>query len=89
MGFTKFYPLSWCHGFRCGFRKWNHRKGSGDTVYLRGTNAGGWLVQESWMNPTNAKDQKTMMNTFKTRFTESVRDQLIDVYEYSYWTLIP
>ena len=28
--------------------------GSGDVVYLRGTNAGGWLVQENWMNPTNA-----------------------------------
>ena len=63
--------------------------GSGDTVYLRGTNAGGWLVRESWMNPTNAKDQKTMMNTFKSRFTESVRDQLIDVYEDSYSTLSP
>ena len=27
-------------------------KGSGDVVYLRGTNAGGWLVQENWINPT-------------------------------------
>ncbi|MGB8453738.1 MAG: cellulase family glycosylhydrolase [Anaerocolumna sp.] len=60
--------------------------GSGDTVNLRGTNAGGWLVQESWMNPTNAGDQKTMMNTFKNRFGESVRDQLIAVYEDNYWT---
>ncbi len=60
--------------------------GSGDTVYLRGTNAGGWLVQESWMNPTNAGDQKTMMETFKNRFGESVRDELIAVYEDNYWT---
>lgn len=28
------------------------QKGTGDIVYLRGTNAGGWLVQEDWMNPT-------------------------------------
>ena len=39
------------------------QKGTGDIVYLRGTNAGGWLVQEDWMNPTNASDQKTMMTT--------------------------
>lgn len=32
------------------------QKGTGDIVYLRGTNAGGWLVQEDWMNPTNASD---------------------------------
>ena len=25
------------------------QKGTGDIVYLRGTNAGGWLVQEDWM----------------------------------------
>ncbi|MDO3409321.1 cellulase family glycosylhydrolase [Saccharibacillus sp. CPCC 101409] len=61
-------------------------KGSGDTVYLRGTNAGGWLVQENWMNPTDAPDQKTMMNTFKNRFGASVRDELIKVYEDNYWT---
>ncbi|WP_310603025.1 cellulase family glycosylhydrolase [Anaerosporobacter sp.] len=60
--------------------------GQGDVVYLRGTNAGGWLVQEDWMNPTNAKDQKTMMNTFKTRFGTTVRDELINVYESNYWT---
>ncbi len=60
--------------------------GSGDAVYLRGTNAGGWLLQESWINPTNAKDQKTMMNTLKNRFGESVKDELIAVYEDNYWT---
>lgn len=60
--------------------------GSGDVVYLRGTNAGGWLVQENWMNPTNAGDQKTMMNTLKNRFGESTRDSLVAVYEDNYWT---
>ena len=43
------------------------QKGTGDIVYLRGTNAGGWLVQENWMNPTNASDQKTMMTTLANR----------------------
>lgn len=60
--------------------------GSGDAVYLRGTNAGGWLVQEEWMNPTNAPDQKTMMDTLKSRFGATVRDQLVAVYEDNYWT---
>lgn len=60
--------------------------GTGSNVYLRGTNAGGWLVQEEWMCPTNAHDQKTMMNTFESRFGKDVRDQLIDVYEDNYWT---
>lgn len=60
--------------------------GNGETVYLRGTNAGGWLVQENWMNPTNAPDQKTMMNRLKDRFGASTRDSLIATYEDNYWT---
>ena len=27
--------------------------GQGDTVYLRGTNAGGYMLQEFWMTPTS------------------------------------
>ena len=61
-------------------------KGSGDVVYLRGTNAGGWLVQEDWMNPTNASDQKTMMTTLANRFGASKRDELVSTYENNYWT---
>ncbi|WP_310603013.1 glycosyl hydrolase family 18 protein [Anaerosporobacter sp.] len=60
--------------------------GQGETIYLRGTNAGGWLVQESWMNPSNASDQKTIMNTFSKRFGNTVRDELLAVYEDNYWT---
>ncbi len=61
--------------------------GNGSNVYLRGTNAGGWLVQEEWMCATNAPDQKTMMNTLESRFGKTVRDQLISVYENNYWTI--
>lgn len=63
-----------------------NNSGMGDIVYLRGTNAGGWLVQEEWMNPTNAPDQKTMMDTFTSRFGATARDELIAVYEDNYWT---
>ena len=62
------------------------QKGTGDVVYLRGTNAGGWLVQENWMNPTNASDQKTMMTTLANRFGTSKRDELVSTYENNYWT---
>lgn len=62
------------------------QKGTGDIVYLRGTNAGGWLVQEDWMNPTNASDQKTMMTTLANRFGSSKRDELVSTYENNYWT---
>ena len=62
------------------------QNGTGDVVYLRGTNAGGWLVQEDWMNPTNASDQKTMMNTLANRFGASKRDELVSTYENNYWT---
>ena len=61
-------------------------KGSGDVVYLRGTNAGGWLVRENWMNPTNASDQRTMMDTLANRFGSSKRDELVATYEDNYWT---
>ncbi|SMO40278.1 Cellulase (glycosyl hydrolase family 5) [Saccharicrinis carchari] len=60
--------------------------GNGSNVYLRGTNAGGWLVQEEWMCATNAPDQKTMMNTFESRFGKSARNNLISIYENNYWT---
>lgn len=62
------------------------QKETGDIVYLRGTNAGGWLVQEDWMNPTNASDQKTMMTTLANRFGASKRDELVSTYENNYWT---
>lgn len=62
------------------------QKGTGDIVYLRDTNAGGWLVQEDWMNPTNASDQKTMMTTLANRFGASKRDELVSTYENNYWT---
>ena len=62
------------------------QKGTGDVVYLRGTNAGGWLVQENWMNSTNASDQKTMMTTLANRFGTSKRDELVSTYENNYWT---
>lgn len=64
--------------------------GQGDTVYLRGTNAGGYMLQEFWMTPTNystnVTDQLDIINTLTSRFGSSAARTLIDTYEANYWT---
>ncbi len=61
-------------------------KPSGERVYLRGTNAGGWLVHEEWMCPTKAADMHTVRRTLEARFGAEKRDELINVYRDAYWT---
>ncbi len=58
----------------------------GEEIVLRGTNIGGWLVQEGWMTPTNAPYQKETLGVLTQRFGEEVKDQLIAVYEDNYLT---
>jgi len=64
--------------------------GTGDIVNLRGTNAGGYLLQEFWMTPTaatsNVHDQNDIMNQLSERFGEDKMYELIDLYETAYWT---
>lgn len=64
--------------------------GNGEAVVLRGTNAGGYLVQEFWMTPTNysgnVSDQMDIINTLTSRFGAEAAAALIDVYEDNYWT---
>ncbi len=60
--------------------------GKGQKIYLRGTNAGGWLVHEEWMCPTDAPDQKTIRDTLESRFGATERDALLNVYRDAYWT---
>jgi len=59
---------------------------AGDKVMLRGTNAGGWLVHEQWMCPTDTPDHKTIRDALELRFGAETRDELIDVYRDAYWT---
>ena len=63
-----------------------NNSGAGSVITLRGANAGGWLVQESWMCPTDAVDQKTMISTFTSRFGAATKDSLIKTYEDNWWT---
>ncbi|MBP5198467.1 MAG: cellulase family glycosylhydrolase [Lachnospiraceae bacterium] len=68
----------------------NLKNANGAIVNLRGTNAGGYLVQEFWMTPTaasaNVKDQKTIMEYLEGKFGTEKMYELLDVYETAYWT---
>ncbi len=58
---------------------------SGETVQLRGVNAGGWLVQEAWMTLTNAPSQTEAFKVLDERFGRETRDRLFSIYEDNYW----
>lgn len=58
--------------------------GSGEIVNLRGTNLGGWLLQEEWMSPSGAVDEYTFRRVLTNRFGEAGMQSLIDTYR-SYW----
>ena len=64
--------------------------GNGDTVYLRGVNAGGYTLQEFWMCPTNystnVSDQDDIWRVLTERFGAEAAKTLVDAYEDAYWT---
>ena len=60
--------------------------GKGNNVYLRGTNAGGYMVKENWQNATNSPDDLAQLNTLTNRFGVNTAYNLMDVYEKNYWT---
>lgn len=60
--------------------------GRGETVFLRGVNLGGWLIQENWMCPVNGADKKwanlDTIKAFESRgFTEEQIQNLFDAYQ--------
>lgn len=56
----------------------------GETILLRGVNMGGWLVQEGWMNLTNAPSQQESFKVLDERFGRDVREKLFSIYEDNY-----
>ena len=58
----------------------------GNTVALRGTNFGGWLVQEGWMCPTAQTDTLSTNMTLYSRFGRERAEALIAAYEESWIT---
>jgi len=63
--------------------------GQGDIINLRGTNAGGYLLQEFWMTPSGESaevyDQSTILRNLTERFGDEAAKELVDIYEQSYW----
>ncbi|MFC7442781.1 cellulase family glycosylhydrolase [Laceyella putida] len=55
--------------------------GTGAIVNLRGTNLGGWLLQENWMSPAGAADEYTVRQTLTSRFGESGAQSLLNSYQ--------
>lgn len=55
--------------------------GAGSVINLRGTNLGGWLLQENWMTPAGAVDEYTIRRTLINRFGESGAQTLINGYQ--------
>ncbi|MDR3263182.1 MAG: glycoside hydrolase family 5 protein [Clostridiales bacterium] len=57
----------------------------GEAVFLRGVNAGGYLIQEAWMCPTETADQITLEKTLTERFGEAGAAELLSVYRAAWW----
>lgn len=59
--------------------------GTGSIVNLRGTNLGGWLLQEAWMSPLKMDqaqpDEWKLRQILTARFGESVKESLISGYQ--------
>ena len=58
----------------------------GNAVALRGTNFGGWLVQEGWMCPTKQTDTLSTDMTLYSRFGKERAEELISAYQDSWIT---
>ena len=58
----------------------------GNAVVLRGTNFGGWLVQEGWMCPTKQTDTLSTDMTLYSRFGKERAEALISAYQDSWIT---
>lgn len=64
--------------------------GNGKTVFLRGTNAGIYLVQEFWMSSTqHSSGVNCEMDIYRTLtrcFGEAKMQELVNLYQDNYWT---
>ncbi len=67
-----------------------NNSGTGDLIQLKGTNVGGYLLQEFWMTMTDAsahvKAESDIYSTLIDRFGEEKAYELIDTYEDAFFT---
>lgn len=71
-------------------RNLRKNKGTGEIVQLKGTNLGGWLIQEFWMTPTtqttNVKCERDIYNMLTTRFGEEKMEEIVGIWQDNYLT---
>ncbi len=64
--------------------------GKGELVQLKGTNVGGWFLQEFWMTVTAYSDNVTAENDvireLTERFGEEEADRLMEIYRENFFT---
>lgn len=60
--------------------------GTGNIVTLRGTNLGGWLLQEGWMSPLGVKDEWTLRETLTSLHGAETAESLIKTYQDAWLT---
>ncbi|MBC8061216.1 MAG: cellulase family glycosylhydrolase [Clostridiaceae bacterium] len=60
--------------------------GNGSIVNLRGTNLGGWMLQEPWMSPCSVTDEWNLRETLTNRFGEATKESLITGYQNAWLT---
>ncbi|MGG6313062.1 cellulase family glycosylhydrolase [Paenibacillus macerans] len=60
--------------------------GTGNIVNLRGTNLGGWLLQEGWMSPLGVKDEWTLRETLTGLHGAATAESLIKTYQDAWLT---
>lgn len=64
--------------------------GAGEAIILKGTNVGGYLLQEFWMTPvsygTDLTDQTDVIRILSKRFGSEKAFELIALYEDNYFT---
>ena len=64
--------------------------GTGQVVQLKGTNAGGYLLQEFWMTTTNpstkVKAEEDIYAVLTERFGKEKMFELVNLYQDAYWT---
>jgi hypothetical protein len=85
---TAALPAGFIKTSRCDLRD---HAGTGDVMYLRGVNLGGWLYFEGWMCPgtinglSNPLEQDVETNLIQ-RFGVAVKDSLIETYQSTWIT---
>lgn len=71
-------------------RNLRNKSGEGDVVNLRGTNVGGWLLQEFWMTPTapgsEVKAESDVYRYLEQQFGKDSMYEMIKLYQDNYFT---